>query len=130
MEKKENRIKATANKAWGFVKKHKTAFMIGGGTVLIGGIAVALKLQGNSATEESNEILKTIDPNGGMFKLDGPKMDFVHSGDGWVEAWLEFKEGRTASNIGDTIKAFVGQCGVEEDSPVWALVQFQTKPNE
>lgn len=118
MEKKENKIKTTAKNVWSFVKEHKKAVAIiaasGAGLCLSAGFVAWLKHQ----EAISEDLAAEIDPQGehaiqNVWK-DSDTVSVLIGGDGLLEA----------NQIGDPLELIYGNYGIDEHTPITAMVDF------
>lgn len=115
MEKKENKIVKTAKKALSFVKEHKKAFIIGGSsTLVIGSLALGY---GYLKHEESvaDGLAAELDPEG----ENG--IDSIFKDNSSVSMLISNIE---ANQIGDRVAMMYGNHGVDEHTPISAMIEF------
>lgn len=115
MEKKENKFTTTAKKVLSFVKEHKTAFIVGGVTTAAG-IGVA-NLYGWLKREESTAdgLAAELDPNGEY------GISSIYKDESTVSMLIKDTE---ANQIGDRVAMIFGKHGIDEHTPVDAIVEF------
>lgn len=118
MEKKENKFKTTAKKVWSFVKEHKKAIAIGAvsgaGVCLGAGFVAWLKHQENL----SEELAVEIDPQKehAIYNVwkDSDTVSVLIGGDGLLEA----------NQLADPLELIYGNYGIDEHTPVSAMIEF------
>lgn len=115
MEKKVNKFKTNAKKVWSFVKEHKAAFILGT-TTAVATIGVA-SLYGKVKREASaaDGLAAELDPNGEH------GISSIYKDESTVSMLIKDIE---ANQIGDRVAMIFGKHGIDEHTPIDAIVEF------
>lgn len=123
MEKKENKIKTKAKKVWSFVKEHKKAIAIvaasGAGLCLGAGFVGWLKHQETISEELAAEIDPQCEHAIQNVWKDSDTISVLIGGDGLLEA----------NQLGDRLEMVYGNYGIDEHTPITAVVDFDISNN-
>lgn len=124
MEKKENKVTKVFKNAWCFVKEHKKAVTIGAASVVGVGLGTAFIGWLKHQESASEELAAEIDPEGehGIANVwkDSGVITVLFDDDGNLEA----------NQLADRFELMYGQYGIDEHTPITALVDFDISNNK
>ena len=124
MEKKENKVAKTFKKVWSFIKEHKKAVAIGTASAAGVGLGTTFIVWLKHQESVSEELAAEIDPDGehGIENIwkDSGVITVLFDGGGNLEA----------NQLADRVALMYGQHGIDEHTPITALVDFDISNNK